>query len=64
MSTLEIIMIIIKMYLSSHIRITFVQVFLYAYKKYIRQVLKARVSPQGNTSEHFSQEEIHRLLHK
>lgn len=51
------------MYLSSCIGITFIQVFLYACKKYIRQVLKATVSPQGNTFEHFSQKEIHRLLH-
>lgn len=51
------------MYLSSCIGITFTQVFLYACKKYIRQVLKATVSPQGNTFEHFSQKEIHRLLH-
>lgn len=37
MSTLEkIIIIIIIMYLSSHIGITFIQVFMYAYKKYIR----------------------------
>lgn len=64
MSTLQKLIIIIKMYLSSHVGITFIQVFMYAYKKYIRWMLKAVLPPQGNRSEHFSQSKIHRLLHK
>lgn len=62
MSTIEKVIIKIKICLSSHTGITFIQIFLYTCKKYIRQLVKGRVSPQGNTCEHLSQRDSHVTL--